>query len=201
IEAESMADYPLFAENCRRMDFSQFTIRGHYTQEPELGRYFQAMMWLGRTELYLIAPQTDECSPSEADVQRQMVDAMVVLEAAEAGGQDLLERFEEVIQLFVGQPDNVTLEHLEWLRETQGIESASDLLDVERFRAVQASLADQPWAAQRILSQILVNESIVQPNYVQPASAFMLLGQRFVIDSYVTGSVVYDKVEHEGVAV
>ena len=38
-------------------------------------------------------------------------------------------------------------------------------------------------------------------NRIQPASAFMLLGQRFVIDSYVTGSVVYDKIEHEGRAV
>ena len=27
-----------------------------------------------------------------------------------------------------------------------------------------------------------------------PASAFLLFGQRFVIDSYVTGSVVYDRI-------
>ena len=31
-----------------------------------------------------------------------------------------------------------------------------------------------------------------------PASAFLLLGQRFVIDSYVTGEVVYDKLTYQG---
>ena len=202
IEAETMADYPLFAENCRRLDFSQFTVRGHYTQEPELARYFQAMIWLGRTEMYLIGPATDTCRPTEADVQRQMIDAMLVAEAADlSGGHELLAAFDEIIQLFVGAPDNVTLPDLVWLRENTGLAAASDLLDADRFRAVQASLGEQPWAAQQILSQILVNGTVTEPNRIQPASAFMLLGQRFVIDSYVTGSVVYDKIAHEGVAV
>ncbi|HEX7070522.1 MAG TPA: DUF3160 domain-containing protein, partial [Rhodothermales bacterium] len=202
IEAEGMADYPLFAETCRRLDFSQFTIRGHYTQEPELGRYFQAMMWLGRTELYLIGPETDVCRPTEADVQRQAIDALLIAEAADLQGRQLLDRFEQIIQLFVGAPDNVTLDNLTTLREDTGLSNAADLLDIDRFRAFQAELAEQPWAEQRILSQILVNGSYDgEPNRIQPASAFMLLGQRFVIDSYVTGSVVYDKIEHEGRAV
>jgi hypothetical protein len=33
---------------------------------------------------------------------------------------------------------------------------------------------------------------------IVPASAFMLLGQRFVIDSYITGNVVYDKIIADG---
>jgi hypothetical protein len=36
------------------------------------------------------------------------------------------------------------------------------------------------------------------PDDIRPASAFLLLGQRFIIDSYVSGSVVYDKITFEG---
>src|SRR5207244_1234534 len=37
----------------RAVDFSQFKIRGHYENSPRLGRYFQSVMWLGRTDLRL----------------------------------------------------------------------------------------------------------------------------------------------------
>lgn len=202
VEGEQMADYPLFAETCRRMDFSQFTVRGHYTREPELARYFQAMMWLGRTEVYLTAPVTDACRATEADVQRQTIDALLVAEAADAGDAwDAFDAFESVLQVFVGEADNVTLHHLRALRSATGVERASDLLDAARWRAFQDTLRTKAWAGQRIPSQILVNGSVTEPDYVQPASAFMLLGQRFVIDSYVTGAVVYDRIEYRGEAV
>ena len=203
IDGEDMATYPLFAETCRRLDFSQFTIRGHYTDSEELGRYFQAMIWLGRTEMYLIAPQTeDECRPTDEDVQRQTVDALLLLEAADLGGvHEQMASFDEIMRLFVGEPDNVTLPNLQWLRDEVGLANASELLNQDRFAELQDALADQPWAEQRILSQILVNDAPMAPNEIKPAAAFMLLGQRFVIDSYVTGSVVFDKIEHEGRAV
>lgn len=60
IKAERPSLYKLFSDNERTIDFSQFTVRGHYTQSVELSRYFQAMIWLGRTEIYLIAPESDE---------------------------------------------------------------------------------------------------------------------------------------------
>jgi hypothetical protein len=56
VAAQQMTMDTLFSSTPRYMDFSQFTVRGHYTQSPELGRYFQSMMWLGRTELYLLSP-------------------------------------------------------------------------------------------------------------------------------------------------
>ena len=36
----------------------------------------------------------------------------------------------------------------------------------------------------------------MSPDSMVPASAFMLFGQRFVIDSYVTATVVYDKIKY-----
>ncbi len=45
---------------------------------------------------------------------------------------------------------------------------------------------------------IAAREFFVDMLTTQPASAFLLLGQRFVIDSYITGDVVYDKIIFNG---
>ena len=38
-------------------------------------------------------------------------------------------------------------------------------------------------------------------NQIKPAASFLLLGQRFVIDSYVTGNVVYDKIIYDNMKI
>lgn len=203
VEAEQAASYPLFADNCRILDFSQFTPRGHYAHSETLTRYFQAMMWLGRTEIYLTAPQTGgSCAPSPEDVQRQVVMAVLVSELVEAtGAGELLREVDEMIALFAGEPDNTTLGGLRAVLEAAGVTDAAELLAADRQAAFESALLSSPYAGQRILSQIIFSDDPFEPDRVQPASAFMLLGQRFVVDSYVTGSVVFDKVDHEGVPV
>ena len=65
IANELPVDYPLFGETRRTIDFSQFTPRGHYAGadvwvppgSASLEQYFRAMMWFGRTEVYLSAPK------------------------------------------------------------------------------------------------------------------------------------------------
>ncbi len=195
IEAEQPAPYSLFGETCRYIDFSQFTPRGHYTDEPELTRYFRAMIWLGRTELYLIGPDTDVCRPTEADVHRQTLMAALLHEAvARSETRPLIDEIDALIGFFVGEPDNVTLDHLGAVLDGAGIADVAELARPERFAAFQDYLAEQPFAGQRILSQILFSDTIYDPDALRPASAFLLLGQRFVIDAFVTGGVVFDAV-------
>lgn len=40
-----------------------------------------------------------------------------------------------------------------------------------------------------------------QPDSVKPASAFLLFGQRFVIDSYITDDVVFDRIKYNNVSI
>jgi len=202
IKAEKPADVTIFGTVERTMDFSQFTVRGHYADEfsPEFGKYFQAMMWLERTEMYLIAPKS-EFPPPEADVQRQTIDAVLMNEAIEAANAfALLDTIDGTIRFFVGESDNVTIPQIKSLVQDMGIANASELLDVQRWKSFQDTLKLKGFAFQRINSQILMSDPM-SPDQVEPASAFLLLGQRFVIDSYVTGSVVFDKIIHNGVKV
>ena len=189
----------LFSENERNLDFSQFKVRGHYTNtsHPQLAKYFQAMMWLGRTEIYLIAPKEDgSCltQQTDADIQRQTILAMLIEEAVESAHvKKLLDTLDNTIKFFVGESDNVTLTNIETLKSMTGIHQADDLLDTNRLKVFQDTLVNQSYAFQRINSQILMSDP-TSPDQMKPASAFLLLGQRFVIDSYVTGDVVYDKI-------
>ena len=60
------------------------------------------------------------------------------------------------------------------------------------------TLKKQPYAYQKILSQILSHDPS-RPDNIVAASAFMPFGQRFVIDSYITGNTVYDRVDLPGI--
>ena len=195
-QARSMA---LFSETCRRIDFSQFTPRGHYADSEPLSRYFQAMMWLGRTEIYLSAPQTDQCSPSPADVRRQAVLAQLIAEAS-GDAREPLDQAEAMLALFAGAPDNVTLDGLATLAAEAGVTRASDLHDDAVWARYQRAVAGADWGRQRIRSQLLDNR-IGGVARTQPAVAFLLVGQRFAFDSFVLSEVVYDALEHDGAPV
>ncbi|MGE5316148.1 MAG: DUF3160 domain-containing protein [Acidobacteriota bacterium] len=197
IASEQPHSYALFSSVPRTIDFSQFKVRGHYTQSPALGRYFQSMIWLGRTELYLIAPVNSIPPQTNADIQRQAVDAVLVSEAVKGASADsVLEEIDGMIRFFAGESDNVTLRNLRTLIDAVHLSNAADLLDSARWAAFQETLKKQSFADQRILSQIIISDPS-DPDQIRPASAFLLLGQRFVIDSYVTGSVVFDKILFE----
>ena len=196
IKAEQPVSFALFSTTPRTLDFSQFTPRGHYTQPP-LSNYFQAMMWLGRTEMYLIAPISVDQPQTDADIQRQTIDAVLVNETTEAAGKDsLLQEIDGIIQLFTGESDNITLPNICSLVQETNLSSADQLLDTLTWRKFQDTLALKPYAFQRINSQILTSDPM-SPDQIKPAASFLLLGQRFVIDSYITGNVVYDKIIYD----
>jgi hypothetical protein len=202
IALQQAASYPLFSSTARFIDFSQFTVRGHYTQSAALGRYFQSMMWLGRTELYLLGPANVSPGQKVSDVQRQTIDAALLVEALDrANAFPLLEEIDGVIRMFVGESDNVTLPNMKSLLQRGQIGRANQLLDPLLLAALQDTLKNQPFAFQRINSQILASSDPTKPDNIQPASSVLLLGQRFVVDSYVTGNVVFDKISYQGHAV
>lgn len=198
IAAEKPAYVTLFSSVPRLLDFSQFTTRGHYTISGELEKYFKSMIWLGRTEMQLLPPEGTIYPPPPEDIHRQSVDAFLILESLDEAGADTLYRqIDDLIRLFVGESDNITIENLRLLREESGVADAGDFLDTATLASMQSILRDKSFAVQRINSQILITDPM-DPTQIRPPAAFLLLGQRFVIDSYVTANVVYDRILSEG---
>ncbi len=203
MNANGISEFKLFSDHCLTYDWSQFKPRGHYVSPlfPELAKYFRCMMWLGRMEIYLIKPNENSGNCGQQtfeDVQRQIIDAYLIDELFNmAYVYDQYHEVENILEYFVGKQDNVTLDNLDYLKNAVQIDSASQFLDSSKVVLFQDSLRNQSFAHQLILSQLL-NGNPMTPDSIIPASAFMLFGQRFVIDSYVTGSVVYDRIKYLG---
>lgn len=207
IEAEQADTNTLFSSNCRNYDWSQFKPRGHYVYNPadpfavNQEPYFKTMMWFGRIELYLMAPLASQYPcPGQTfeDVQRQAIDAMLIDELYDlAAVEPLHQEIDNVIKFFVGESDNVTLDNLDYLKQAVSLDSANQLLDSLKMVEFKDTLSKQAFAYQLILSQILYSNP-ANPDSIVPASAFLMFGQRFVIDSYVTATVVFDRITYMG---
>ncbi|MFH1052689.1 MAG: DUF3160 domain-containing protein [bacterium] len=199
INSEQFQTYPLFSSTSRKIDFSQFTVRGHYTLSDGLMGYFKCMMWLGRTEFYLIPPLESDNEPkqTEEDIQRQIIDAFLLHKLINDSEQ--LENFnsvDDIIESMVGISDNVQLEHLTELLQEMNISDINEFKNLDKVHEFQNLLSTKEYAEQRILSQILM--SPFSKEQIKPASAFLLLGQRFLADSYICGNLVYDKIVVDG---
>ena len=204
IQNEQPSTYNLFAENCRIINWSQFKPRGHYAnnkQFTQITHYFRTMMWLGRIELYLLQPlgvDTLSCFPSYSDIQRQTIDAFLIHELLNlTNNKPLYDEIDYAVKIFAGDQDNVTVDNITYLKNVLNITDADELLDSLKFITFQDTLQNQSFAHQLILSQILYSNPM-SPDSIVPASSFLLFGQRFVIDSYISASVVYDRIRYLG---
>ncbi len=197
IETGKPECYPLFNEECRMLDFSQFKPRGHYTDTEILKNYFKAMMWLGRTE-FRLTPPVEPGGPPPPNVTREIIDAYLILQIAETSGAlQLLNDINELLEFLVGESDNVTFGNLQFLAREINLTSAAQFLEPDLKQLFQETLRTHAFSFQRINSQILFTDPM-SPEQIQPPSAFLPMGQRFLIDSFVMGNVVFDKISYNG---
>lgn len=202
----SVLEIGLFSEHKRKLDISQFTPRGHYTEDfwwngeyRDLENYFKAMMWLGRIDFMLTPPPV---APGEAewnveDLKRMSRGAMMVNQLLNASGKnDLFNLHEKIIGFFVGPDDNLSPVELEEIMHNIAL-SPEELSNDLRWELFQDKLNESDNYGQKIMS----NYFIVDADNENPAElpiSYCMLGQKFLIDSYVFSEVVYDRIYHEG---
>lgn len=202
ILAETMTEMPLFSERNRKLDFSQFTVRGHYTAVEAvkpLGPYFKCMMWLGRMDFLLTPPPAGGESPwGREDIRRMNLGAVLLNELVDrSGARNLLEENDRIITFLVGESDNLTPAELAGIIQSLNISGAADLIDDAVYDSFQAALLSSSVAGQRILSDFFIMDPFSENPDPLPVS-YRLMGQRFIIDSYIFSSVVYDRIIYNG---
>ncbi len=167
-------------------DYSQMKPRGHYERNPVLQRYFRAVMWLGRTEVVL---------SKEGQLNRQGMQAAFLMSQLLRGrGRDAWDRVNRVIESLIGERDNMDVRDMDQFRSDAHLGASTDLLS-RTDHELLTELAAGDYGLQRIQSQILFQVSPGQ-KIVLPR-VFLLLGQRFIVDSYVFHRHVFDRVEPE----
>jgi hypothetical protein len=208
IDEEQMKEnFILFTETRnRKIDFSQFKPRGHYNKTiyttegaDTLDNYFRAMMWLGRIDFLLTAPPENPWEPDWTvdELRRMQLGAILLNELLySCGKRDLLDKHEQIISYLVGPDDNMTPGELNGL-VSQVLNSPADLFDDEMFNEFTEYLNASDDYGQKIMS----NFFYVDPESSDPGKlpvSFKILGQKFLIDSYIFSEVVYDRIIYEG---
>ena len=176
----------------RAMDFTQFTLRGHYTV-GRLASYFRAMMWLGRTDLRFVEFDPFAGPDAPPRLNRRQLEGGLLLAALTSGPEmDRWRGVDEILQAFVGESDNMTVADVPKLLSALGVTSAQAALALPDQTLVQA-LQEGGYGIQRIASQILVVPAVGAGAPLD--RVFLFFGQRFVIDSAVFSDLVFDRVK------
>ncbi|TNF31416.1 MAG: DUF3160 domain-containing protein [Deltaproteobacteria bacterium] len=200
IASETMRQVEIFGHG-RKMDFSQFKPRGHYTDTEELSRYFQAMMWLGRVDLRFV--EQNELTFEWEFHPRELAIAKLLDQALnDAGALTGWDRANDLITMMVGEVDYIDFRGVHRLFAENAIDSADTAatLSGPALDALIVALLAGQYGEQKINSHWLETDPFsATPTPLPPSFAF--LGQRFVVDSYVMANVVYDNVVHDGVKV
>ncbi len=207
VGAEEETDMTLFTDTkLRHLDFSQFTPRGHYNKpiysggiEFTLENYFRAMMWLGRIDFLMTAPPGNpwESEWTDDELRRMQLGALLLNELVQRSDKfENLTKHEEIISFMVGPDDNMTPVELKKLAD-ETLSSPGDLFDSEKFISFMGDLNASDDYGQKIMS----NFFYVDPDASDPGQlpvSFKLLGQKFLVDSYVLSEVVFDRIIFEG---
>jgi hypothetical protein len=165
-------------------DYGQYKPRGHYTRSEDLMRYFRAMMWYGRITFRL----------DNLDETRSALLITQALSTAKTSdgklASDLWAAIYDPTSFFVGGADDLTYrDYAPAVQQALGSDTdpqaVADDAKVEQFRTLAKSLAGP-----RINSMFVYVEQDTQ----QVTKGFRMMGQRFTLDEYVFGQLMFSKV-------
>jgi hypothetical protein len=189
ITNQTLQHVSLFGPNSWRwVDFSQFTVRGHYDNSDRLRRYFKTMMWCGRIDLRLAT-----FDPNKEDDIRQLGTAIVLNHLlSQAGQYTNWSVIEQVTRAFVGITDSMTFAQLNDLLASANIYSPADVPDYLTLTNLQTRLLSGELGLPAIRGDAFY--SPLSCDQVKLPRSFTVCGQKFVLDSWAFSQLVFDSI-------
>lgn len=177
----------------RVTDFSQFRPRGHYTKSETLERYFQAMMWCARADFRFAGDAHGESAQHSANSLRELSGALALHFLLQNSDQftNWL-KFDKTIEMFVGQSDSMNFAQLDALLDEVDMNSPASFHDRAALTNLQTQLMTGTLGLQDIGSDFYL--SPFGPEQVKLPRSFTVMGQRFVLDSWVLSQCVFDRI-------
>lgn len=174
-----------------REDYTQYTPRGHYTENEQLETYFKTMMWLGRMRFALL---------TERVINVEQTRSGILLTWIVMGNPDIYnvwQRIYEITKFFVGVSDDLTFEDYLTVLSEKGVATpeqlydesavinvAQELLNRNRAKILGTYAETYPWLPQEEELQRILNET----------AGLRFMGQRFIPDAYMFQQLVYPQV-------
>jgi hypothetical protein len=165
-------------------DYSQYIPRGHYTRSEELKKYFKAMMWYGRLTYRL---------RDEFETRRALLMTQTIRTATAADGTPAVKLWQNLYEpttFIVGKADDLSFFEYGALMDAVFGANAdpTSFADAAKFAAFME--------AAKTLPPPQVNSMWVwiTEDKEQATKGFRFMGQRFTLDAYVFGQVIWRNV-------
>ena len=169
-------------------DYGAYKPVGHYAGDPDLEAYFQGMTWLGRVNFLFQDPENSSFAPSRAP----LIITLALRQAQIAEGapaSDAWSRLHEILTFLIGHSDDSgPLEVAALMDKVYGSgHRLVDLADDGLWKQFIERTSELPGP--------LINSTFASSSQSLAAQrSWRLLGQRFVIDSFILQNLIYDKV-------
>lgn len=165
-------------------DYSQYTPRGHYTLSPELEKYFKAMMWYGRLTFRL---------KYTTETQRALLMIQAMRSAQTSSGKSATELWQNIYDptvFIVGKADDLSFHEYGALSDqifgaTPDLTIFADSAKMEEFNQAAKTLPPP---------QINSMWVYIWQDRDEATQGFRFMGQRFTLDQYVFGQLIFRKV-------
>ena len=194
IRATSGADLsPIFTYDAQpddmkyREDYSQYIPRGHYTLSPELEMYFRAMIWYGRMNYRLKDPM---------EVQRSLLITKALRETTTINGKSALKLWQGIYDptvFIVGKADDLGVH--EYGVISDAVFGENPELSAFADEALLATFIEA--ACQLPPPQVNSMWVWIWQDQDDVTQGFRFMGQRFTLDQYVFGQVMWRNVGTE----
>lgn len=173
--AAGMAPNPI---NGYDMDYSQFTVRGHYTRSQKLGMYFEAFMWYGNYGMPLYA--REEAQGKKERDEDSTMQAIMIADIL-LKDKDLMASWQKMYEptvFYVGKSDDLSVyDYSRLIYESYGEDfSYEDLANRESL--------DKFYALAESLPEPQIDNSMETGN-LPKGKQFRYMGQRYTIDADV----------------
>ena len=156
-------------------DYSQYKPRGYYDGDPELEKYFRAMMWYGRV--------------AYAFDNEDMVRSAILQSVAINDAKDTWEGIYSITSFFAGRSDDPGYNEL-----SQIVESSYGSADVSAIASNKDAFA-KVMSAVKELNTPSINSVPVEDGEENVIPSYRFMGQRFTIDAAIMQRLIYRNVQ------
>lgn len=164
IEEQSLSKSVLLG---RDIDYSQFKVRGHYTQSPELTKYFKVMMWYGYMGF---------------DIMEQTKEAVIITDTLlrNRGLRQMWEKNYELTSLYSGESDDISIHEMEKFLKDYDSKNLLAEISKENTLAKLTKAMDEKLPMPRIVPDLSEDNKGMKVD-----RSFKFMGQRFSSDAYI----------------
>ncbi|MDF2485967.1 MAG: hypothetical protein K0R46_2135 [Herbinix sp.] len=164
----------------KEVDYSQFTVRGHYTRTEELGKFFRTMMWFG-TFPYAFYSR-DEYQYDNV-LKSLLIAYMTFAKSEQISDAELWSNIYVPTSSYVGLSDDIDVFTMNKLRK----EVFGDMEDPNAFN-------DEKYYSRLELAVKALPEPKIQGKMIsstlQTEKQFRFMGQRYILDSDILQDLI-----------